>query len=300
MKTPRPFETDQLPWSLRAAAQIVFCRRPGLSDPARMPRIERCLTAVTLVPEWLRQYCDCVGVSAEALQARGVPPLALQIAAGPLHLAIIADPVFPFRALGLVHLTQSVRQHRTIDPAARLDLLAYTTDARTEKRGISFGLVTEAREQGELVWRSEIRALSIQRARDPADRSEASTDDEYASFNCTGEARIAVPEHTGRHYARIAGDRNPIHQHALLARPFGFRRAIVHGTWTLARALASAGLPQSPAYELHARFRRPVELPSSITVCSYQGGEQGQRAVSVVNAESGKVHIAIDVLEAAS
>jgi hypothetical protein len=248
----------------------------------------------------LEQYCNSVGVSPGVLDAYGLPPLALQIAAGPLHLALIADPAFPFKALGLVHLTQSVLQHRRIDPAARLDLIAYTTHARTEKRGISFGLVTQAREQGDLVWSSEVRALSIQRAQDPTDRPKTGVDDEYVSAICTGEARIAVPEHTGRNYARIAGDRNPIHQHAWLARPLGFRRAIVHGTWTLARALASAGLPQTPAYELHARFRRPVELPSEIKVCSYQGPEKGQCAVRVTNAESGKLHIAIDVSETAS
>lgn len=33
----------------------------------------------------------------------------------------------------------------------------------------------------------------------------------------------------GRRYARVSGDINPIHLHALSARAFGFRRAIAHG-----------------------------------------------------------------------
>ena len=82
---------------------------------------------------------------------------------------------------------------------------------------------------------------------------------------------LHVPEATGRRYASIAGDLNPIHQHALLARLFGFRRAIVHGTWTLARALALAELPGSPAFTLEAHFRRPVELPSDIRVRAWSG-----------------------------
>ncbi|MBP7082082.1 MAG: hypothetical protein KBA96_13295, partial [Rhodocyclaceae bacterium] len=83
------------------------------------------------------------------------------------------------------------------------------------------------------------------------------------------EQQIEVAENCGRRYARIAGDRNPIHQHALLARFFGLKRAIVHGTWTLARALALAELPDSDSFKFNAVFLRPVELPSQIWVRAY-------------------------------
>ncbi len=130
--------------------------RRGLQDPSALPRIERSLTGATLDPAWLKAYADCVGLKVGA----ALPPLALQLAAAPLHMAILGDPRFPFRALGLVHMAQRVTQTRAIPPDATLDLLAYSTDARWEKRGMSFGLVTEARCGGELVWRGETRALA--------------------------------------------------------------------------------------------------------------------------------------------
>jgi hypothetical protein len=37
-----------------------------------------------------------------------LPPLALQLAASPMHMAILGDAQFPFRALGLVHMAQRV------------------------------------------------------------------------------------------------------------------------------------------------------------------------------------------------
>ncbi len=233
-----------VPSPLASALGLFTRRRPGLDDPARMPRIERALAAATLDAQWLKAYCDCVALAAR--RKRLIPPLALQIAAAPLHLAILADPRFPFRALGLVHLSQVIRQSDALRASTRLDLLAYTTDARLEKRGISFGLVTEARFKGDLVWQSEVRALSMSKRtrRGTEDRPARHDPDAiYARLEAVTDESIAVPEHYGRYYARIAGDRNPIHQHALLARPFGFRRAIIHGTWTLARALASANLP---------------------------------------------------------
>ena len=71
----------------------------------------------------------------------------------------------------------------------------------------------------------------------------------------------------------------------------------MHGTWTLARALASAGLPGADAYELHARFRRPVELPSEIVVERHAGPQPGQHVLQVDNAQGTETHVRIDVVE---
>lgn len=241
--------------------------RRGLLDPALLPRMERSLASATLDPAWLKAYSECVGLKVGA----ALPPLALQLAAAPLHMAILGDPRFPFRALGLVHMSQRVMQTRAIPVDAALDLLAYSTDARWEKRGMSFGLVTEAWCKGECVWRGETRALAPGKSMAPAQAAAAgATDDRGAAMPACDEV-LHVPEATGRRYAAIAGDLNPIHQHALLARLFGFRRAIVHGTWTLARALALAELPGRPAFTLEAHFRRPVELPSDIRVRAWGG-----------------------------
>ena len=297
MKPEQPLQGASLPSPLVSALQIVVRRRPGLDDPARMPQLERQVDGARLNGTWLRQYAECIGADADRVRVQGLPPLTLQIAAASLHLAILADARFPFQPLGLVHLDQTVEQRRRVDPAARLDLRALTTDARTEKRGISFGLVTEAREDGELVWRSTLRALSLLRPPAQKDRAATAADPRPAGPRPLQTHRIAVPEDMGRRYARIAGDRNPIHQHALLARLFGFRRAIVHGTWTLARALASAGLPGADAYELHARFRRPVELPSEIVVERHAGPQPGQHVLQVDNAQGTETHVRIDVVE---
>ena len=249
----------------------------GLADPEQMPCIERTLPAGSLSPKWLKAYCDCIGLPAVPHDC--LPPLALQIAAAPLHMAILADAAFPFPALGLVHMTQGVTQSRPIPADAQLTLRAFSGEARLEKRGMSFGLITEASVQGEVVWRGETRALAIDRTRQPDKppfRSKTEgADAADAKPRC--EVRLQVPESTGRRYASIAGDLNPIHQRALLARLFGFRRAIVHGTWTLARALVLAELSQLPVYSLQASFRRPVELPSAIRIRAFADGRQQHR-----------------------
>ena len=244
----------------------------GLSDPEQMPRIERSLPTGSLDPQWLLAYCRCIGLP--TVPQEGLPPLVLQIAASPLHMAILADKAFPFAAMGLVHMSQGVTQTRPVPANASLMLRAWSGDARRERRGMSFALITEASVDGEVVWRGETRALALDRAQPTVPSSVRSPTDATGSKpgKARCEVRLQVPEATGRRYAGIAGDLNPIHQRAVLARLFGFRRAIVHGTWTLARALVLAELSQLPAYRLQASFRRPVELPSEVLIRAFADG----------------------------
>ena len=76
----------------------------------------------------------------------------------------------------------------------------------------------------------------------------------------------AVPRAVALRYARLSGDRNPIHMSWLGARLFGFKRPIAHGMWTKARALARV-LPAAPVERvaIDVAFRAPVLLPGRIT-----------------------------------
>ena len=76
---------------------------------------------------------------------------------------------------------------------------------------------------------------------------------------------------------------------AVRAWPFGRRRAVVHGTWTLARALASMGRPDSGSYQLDARLVRPVELPAAILVRVW-AQPAGQR-LQVLDAQGARTHV---------
>lgn len=284
---------------LAATAGLFGHARRGLDDPADLAAIQRERSGAWLDPQWLAAYRTCVGLP----DGLHLPPLALQIAAAPLHMAILGDPRFPFRALGLVHLTQRITQTAPMPADARFELRAFCADGRWEKRGMSFGLVTEAIVEGARVWRGETRALAPGKTQALVSASaDSSVAAEEPAGVCGCDQVLSVAESTGRRYAAIAGDLNPIHQHALLARLFGFRRAIVHGTWTLARALAVAGLPDAPAFTLDARFRRPVELPSDIRVRAWSGAPAGPglppggaHRVWVSSQSSGKLCLDIDL-----
>ncbi|MGO1340962.1 MAG: MaoC/PaaZ C-terminal domain-containing protein, partial [Cellulosimicrobium funkei] len=86
-------------------------------------------------------------------------------------------------------------------------------------------------------------------------------------------ARWALGAGTGRAYAAVSGDRNPIHTSALGAKAFGFPRAIAHGMYTAARALAEAGPGRGDAYDWTVTFAKPVLLPGTVDVALRPAGD---------------------------
>jgi acyl dehydratase len=79
---------------------------------------------------------------------------------------------------------------------------------------------------------------------------------------------IHVPAGTGRKYAAVSKDYNPHHLFNLTARPFGFKRAIAHGMWSVGRVLAALNeldiLADEPL-QVDCWFKRPVFMPADLT-----------------------------------
>ena len=87
---------------------------------------------------------------------------------------------------------------------------------------------------------------------------------------------LDVPREAGRAYAQVSGDWNPIHLHAATARPFGFRGAIAHGWWTVARALAALDVDETPSTggrRLGVAYARPVPVPSRVDLQHHTDGD---------------------------
>jgi acyl dehydratase len=291
------FET--LPPSLPAYARIVAGRRsarpPRDIDPASLSAVA---ARVPVDFEHLSAYRALLG-----LPDRGfLPILYPQVLAAPLHLHLLASSDFPFGALGIVHIANRVEQDRPIVPSEAMSLTAAIERFRETARGVEFDIVTRAFVASEERWRGVTTALHRTRRgpnpRETAARTEARAPSREPSPEPSPEHApstrvpdisvvVPVPEPTGRRYARLAGDFNPIHQHALLARPFGWKRAIVHGMWTLGRLLGELddALTDSRV-TVDAQFRKPLYVPSRVLFEARRaegergGGGGGERRIA--------------------
>ena len=184
------------------------------------------------------------------------------ILAFPLQMSLLTDSTFPLPLLGLVHLRNRITQFRPIREGECLDLHCRLSAGETTERGLEFDIITEAFCGGRRVWQENSTTLS--RRSEPAPkgtRSGRPTLERYPNSRY-----LEVPGDTGRRYAKISGDFNPIHLHALTARLFGFPRAIAHGMWSKARCLGL--LEQEVEWkpgplEIEAAFKKPLFLPGS-------------------------------------
>ena len=216
---------------------------------------------------------------------QGVPITAPHILAFPLQMRLMLGADFPYPAMGLVHLHNRIRQHARLNLGDRLTLTARAGRFLAHDKGQAFTLETTATRDGGTVWQGVSVYLHLGGGGhgDPAPV-------------LTGEAADrpveawTVPAELGRCYARVSGDANPIHTSALGARLFGFRRALAHGMWTKARAVAALS-PSAPldVAEVEVAFRAPLFLPGQAGL--YVGPSGASRDFEVRDAAGARVHL---------
>ncbi|QAY64871.1 hypothetical protein ET495_11580 [Xylanimonas allomyrinae] len=201
----------------------------------------------------------------------------LHVLAFPLATAVMVRGDFPLPLLGMVHLANDVTLSRPVVLGDVLEVHAWAEGLRPHRRGVQVDLVAEVRVEDraggepQLAWRgvSTYLAKGFHLPDDDAPEQAAPATEggpEGAWVPPLPTGRWALPGSTGRAYAAISGDRNPIHLSALSAKAFGFPRAIAHGMYTAARALAEVGPSRGATYRWTVEFAKPVLLPGTVDV----------------------------------
>ena len=260
---------------LARTAALAAARRRGTA-PTTLPDVAYETRDVPVDTTRLAAYQALLGLrAADRLPAGYVHTLAF-----PLHLALMVRDDFPLPPAGMVHVANRVTQHRALWREDRLDLRVAAVNLRPHRAGTQLDLVAQVRRAGssEVAWEGVSTYLA--RGTDPqtpatseqvvalgTTSSDAGGEGERVGWVApvpTASWRLAAD--TGRRYAQVSGDRNPVHLSALTARPFGFRRAIAHGMYTAARALADVGPAAGHTFVWTADFAKPVLLPATVSV----------------------------------
>jgi acyl dehydratase len=210
-----------------------------------------------------------------------LPPTFVHVLAFPLGLELMAAADFPFGPLGLVHVANRIEVLRPLRAGEPIGLHVRATDLRPHDRGRQFDIVAEATTAGETAWRG--RSTYLHRERTPA--GDAPRPGDRSGGAPPPSAIWDVPGDVGRRYARVSGDRNPIHLHRLTARAFGQKAPIAHGMWTKARCLAAVESSLPDEYAVEVRFKLPLRLPGRVAF-SFRDGE-----IAVHDARSGRPHL---------
>lgn len=255
-----------------AYLKILMARKPPFAANT-VPRIEAVLERFAINPRHLARYRR---VCADRDSAE-LPITYPHVLAAPLHLAMIACEAFPVSLLGVVHTRNRITQHRPLRADDTGQIRAWMEGHRETARGQEIDLQTQLRVGGQVVW-SETSTLLARRAegsRPPRTRERGLPHLDVPPRQDVSTSTFIVSPGVGRQYARVSGDFNPIHIADLTARFFGFKRAIAHGMWSLARCAAEIGAPAfSQPCTLDVAFKRPISFRARTVLESWMADQR--------------------------
>jgi hypothetical protein len=173
------------------------------------------------------------------------------------HMATLLSDAFPWRLAGIVHVENTLSAHAPAPPdtplvlATRIDILPPTASG-----AVYCDLETVVSAHGERILTCTSKYLAVRGQR---------------SGKARGEPPPVVPgavidswtlsPSSGRAYARVSGDWNPIHLTRWSAGLMGLPAPIIHGMHTLGRTCAALEKTTGRRVEaISVRFTAPVPL----------------------------------------
>jgi acyl dehydratase len=280
-----------LPSAFRYFPRAVFGRRYALvPEGGGVPRLEGNVEQVRARRRHLARYRAVCGFGDDGC----LPVTYPHVLAMPLQFAILTHPQFVVRLMGLIHVANEIRQSRLLQADRDYSLHSWIEGHRESDRGHEFDLFTSLGDEAGTAWleKSTLLARRTSGARQAARGARQALRYEKPGPGVAADvADIDVPRAVGRRYGWMSGDLNPIHLADRGAKLFGFDRAVAHGMWSMARALAAlGGAALAPPVDVQVEFKFPLFMPA---VAKLEHWSREDRRVFVLkDGESDRPHLA--------
>lgn len=272
-----------------ARALATSTRRPG--PVSALTPVALALPRVVLDAQHIARYAAVCRFA----PASTVPLTYPQMLTFPLVMHYMTSGACPWPAMGTVHLANTIIQHAPLAAGEAVRVELQTGELLAHEKGQVFTLALRILREGsgECVWQATQTLLRVG-VRSPVGApfaTHALADVGPDDLPLTPQGGFDAPADIGRRYAPVSGDYNPIHLWPLTARLLGFQRAIAHGLWTQARALALLQ-PDGvlPGATLQTLFKRPLLLPAQATLWQAEAAS-GQRLFEVRDAAGQVPHL---------
>jgi acyl dehydratase len=268
MAGPVSLQFTSAPAIAPAYLKILLARKPAFAADS-VPHIEAVLERFAVDRRHLARYRKVCGER----DSDELPITYPHVLATPVHLAMLACEAFPVSLLGVVHIRNRIVQQRPLNVGEAGRIRAWLEGHRETARGQELDLQTEVCIGGDTVWSETSTFLARRRGKNRVSqtRGVALPHMEVPPRQDVTTSTFVVAPGVGREYACVSGDFNPIHIADLAARFFGFKRAIAHGMWSLARCAAEIGSPVfSQPCTLDVAFKRPITFCARIVLESWK------------------------------
>ncbi|GAA3279559.1 MaoC/PaaZ C-terminal domain-containing protein [Paenarthrobacter aurescens] len=271
MNQPQPVVLGEVPslskLYVNAAATAARRRVLGASGgKKKLPAISHEVRGVRADVENLTAYQHLVGESAsDTLPAGYVHALAF-----PVSMSVMNREDFPLPLLGMIHLENRIEQLVPIQFAQELDIRSWAENLAGHRAGTQLDMVSEVRagSTDDLLWRGVSTYLAkgvfLPGIDKPGSPNGTTAAKEFTPPNPTALWQLNMD--TGRSYAAVSGDFNPIHLSVLSAKALGLRGSIAHGMYLASRALADVGAVKADSFAWNVTFEAPVFLPARVAL----------------------------------
>lgn len=227
-------------------------------------------------------------------------PAYLQMLMMRMQTDLLCHSAQPFALLGLVHVDNDWQYQRLLAVTEEATLAVSFDQAKPHRKGWLIPIHNDVSVAGQRIMRATSTYLA--RAHQPDSYIEHPPLEQALPTQQISE--FTAERQTGFDYARLSLDFNPIHLSKYTARWFGFRQAIAHGMWSLARTssclyqyrLRAEAVDTVVQSALHwqGKFVRPIFLPKHLQVLIEPSSQSGQwpSQVSLVatDSQSPQVH----------
>lgn len=280
--TELPSPATQYPKAVGAMLPVIG-KPTRVSADAIVPDTVYRLEDIRVDRERLHDYCRATGVQ----YGQDLPLTYLFVLQFPLAMEVMVARDFPFGAVGSVHAENKIERFRQIGVDEPLTIATHAENLREHRKGMLIDVISEFYVGRELVAVQTGTFLKQQRT-SLSDEPRGPKPKEVAPP--PPDRVLGVDLGLIREYAAASGDRNPIHMANASAKLFGFSKAIAHGMWSAAAAIANveAQLPGAVVYTV--RFGKPVLLPAKVNLYT-TGTEDGGFEVSILNRRKGYPHL---------
>lgn len=248
------------PLLLRAA---ITRKSPGLSPV--FPDTTMAVDNIAIDAIQLRRYRQVCGFSTDSPL---LPMSFLHVLVFRLQMAMMLRKEFPVAPMGLIHLSNTLRQYRPIEATEKPSLDCRIGDATLSAKGVEFSFICSAYIGQDKVWED----VSVYLTRMKTGIQKTITE-QPALRNFEHREPWQLRPAQARQYAKASGDYNPIHLHNLSAKLLGFKKMIIHGMWSQAACIAALETSRGDRSECYAEFKTPVFLPTTLQFC-HQRNEQ--------------------------
>jgi hypothetical protein len=227
----------------------------------------------------LARYRAALGFDASA--ASGAIPLTYwYLPVQRAHMATMLSDDFPYRLAGMVHVENELVAHGVAPPnglrnapivlTTRIDILPPTSSG-----AVYCALATEGSANGVRLFTCTSKYLAVRGQR--SGKARPATPPASAEQGSVIDSWTLTPS-SGRAYARVSGDWNPIHLTRWSARLMGLPAPIIHGMHSVARTCAALEAAAGrPVNAISVRFTAPLTLGSTAVLRT--GSEPGRYAL---------------------